>query len=117
MKGSVGPLGGALRLGVGQNKSKSAMEINLASRKSFCICARPSATSAQSGVVGAGAALVFLDFLEVRAVSFGNGSGSSAGGGAKLLALLSMAARAFNASGSSGRRWRMLSYSRMAEES
>src|SRR5882762_7574415 len=83
----------------------------LPSTKTLCIAWRPSSTSARFKR-DAGA----LDL--VGAFSLG-ASATSVRAAAlfRLFALLSISVRAARASGSSGKRWRILSYSRIADES
>src|SRR5580658_9650731 len=110
MNGSTVLVGGMVRLGAGQHKSKSDGATSLVSTKYLYIVWRPSSISGWAE----GLTPVFL--TKMVSDTFG-GASSSAADLVRLLALLSIWAMADMASASSGWRWRIVSYSRMAEES
>src|SRR5580658_1490463 len=110
MNGSTVLGGGKVRLGAGQHKSKSDAATSLASTKYLNIAWRPSSISGW-------AAGLAPDFLTKMVSDTFGGASSSAADLVRLLALLSICAMADIASASSGWRCRIVSYSRMAEES
>src|SRR5271157_4575277 len=102
MNGSTVLVGGIVRLGTGQQASKSPTEMILPSTKYLKMSWRPSSTSGWAAALPAPFLVRVVELLL---------TGASASGGrlVKLLALLSICAIAATASLSSGWRWRTVS--------
>src|SRR5439155_10790926 len=113
MNGSITPEGRTDKSGVDQHRSKSPEVMILDSTKILNMVRRPSSISAADGIL-AGAFGPLAGVAGALGVSVISGAGGSIG---KLLALLSISLRVAWTSGSSGNRCRIVSYSRIAEES